>query len=374
MARTKKAPAEGTMTMKVAKADLLIPSGITLLDLACTDTTDGFCETGHGANIIGDRNSGKTAVSLASAGETFRRHGDHFDYKLLDLENAYNFPTERLWGKKFAKAFEVIPVPHHIDWCTEAIADRMVKWMEEKPQFFILDSVDFLRCRKEHVNPENLSKEGKKGIDPRAMANNYFFRMVIPKLAETGSFLIYLSQARVNIGHNSMFVEKVRSGGSALGFNAYIELWLSPGKGIKTGGLKVGAWTYGNVERSKSNGKNKRRAKFPILPAYGVDDTRANIEWLVEEGIVKKTTADGEKPKKQYAIVGAKEEDDGEETKGKFYNLNPIGIEYFGDDPYLFVEENGHVDKVVAAVKDRWDFNEAALIAATFGGRKSRYE
>ena len=373
MAKSKKVATDAVVTVAVAKHDVMIPSGITLLDLACTDTTDGFCGVGHGINIVGDRNSGKTAAAVASAAETHRRYGDHFDYKLLDLENAYSFNTAALWGSKFAKALDVIPVQHDIGWCTEAIAAKMVTWMKVKPQFFIVDSVDFLRARKEFTNPENLSKDGKKGIDPRAAANNFFFRLVIPKLAETGSVLIYLSQARDNIGFGAMFVEKVRSGGRALGYNAYIELWLSAGKTIKTGGLKVGNWVYAKAERSKANGK-KRTVKFPVLPAYGIDDTRANIEWLVEEGVIKKTAANTDRKRATYKTVGAEDVEDEEETKGKLYDMTSIGIDYVGDEPYLYVEENGLVGKVVEAVKARWAANEQKLIESTFGGRKSRYE
>ena len=102
------------------------------------------------------------------------------------------------------------------------------------------------------------------------------------------------------------------------------------------------------IERSKYNGK-KRTVSFPILPAYGIDDTRGNIDWLVEEGVIKK--------------VGK-----------RVVDMTPIGVEYEGDNPYLFVEENGEVMKVLAAVKERWDYNERLLVERTFEGRKGRYE
>lgn len=145
-----------------------------------------------------------------------------------------------------------------------------------------------------------------------------------------------------------MFTPKVRSGGRALGYYAYIEMWLAPGPQIKTGDVKVGQWTMAKIERSKYNGK-KRTVSFPILPAYGIDDTRGNIDWLVEEGVIKK--------------VGK-----------RVVDMTPIGVEYEGDNPYLFVEENGEVMKVLAAVKERWDYNERLLVERTFEGRKGRYE
>lgn len=344
MAKKKSVPTRVT----IADTGLPIPSGVTLLDLACTDSTDGFCTAGHSVNIIGDRNSGKTALSIASMAETFRVHGDHFGYDFYDVENAYSFDTAGLFGEKFANALNVIPVPPDLEWATEALTQKILVSMDEGPRFIVIDSIDGLRPRKEFDNTDDIVK-GKRGIDPRAVANNYMFRAIVPKLASSGSFLIYLSQARDNIGFGSAFMNlKTRSGGKALGYYAYVELWLSVEKAIEVDKVRIGNWVTGRVARSKANGKSNRRLRFPILPAYGVDDMQANIDWLVEQGVVP--------------------------CRLRVYDLSPLGIEYTGKEPCLHVEANGLRDKVIDYVKGHWDKLENEMIKKTLGGRRPRYD
>lgn len=339
----------GTIQVQVADgmSGLAIPSGVTLLDLACTDTLDGFCTAGHSVNIIGDRNSGKTALAIASMAETFKRHGNQFGYDFYDVENAFSFDTAALFGDKFAKALNVIPVPLEEDWCTEALAQKMIDSMEKGPRFIVIDSMDAMRPRKEFDNTDDILK-GKRGIDPRAVANNYMFRAIIPKIAQSGSFLIYLSQSRDHIGFGSSFMNlKTRSGGKALGYYAYVELWLSVGTAIKVGDIKIGNWVVGRIERSKANGKSKRVAKFPIMPAYGIDDVQANVEWLAEQGVI--------------------------DCIRKVYDLAGLDMEYKGKEPCLHIESNNLTGKLTEAVKAQWDKVEQEMIDKTFGGRKPRY-
>ena len=374
--RNKKVGADGVLAVETAKPRLMIPSGVTLLDLSSTDTISGFCEAGHSVNSIGDRNAGKTMQALGSMAETFYRYGDAFEYKLLDAENAYTFNTAALFGKRFAAALEVIPIPLEIEWCTQKLALRMLEWMGGKPQFFVLDSMDQLLAEQEYKNDAKGDVGGAMAL--RAVANRYLFRRIAPKIASTNSFLIYLSQAADAIGMKAMFSPKIRGGGKSLGFNAYIELWLSKGGAIKQGDVKVGDWTIAKTARSKANGK-AREVWFPIMPAYGIDDNRANIQWLYEEGVIKPDAVKAEKGSKKVYEIAEKKADrelaEKEQKNGpKEYDLRKIGIEYVGKEPMLFVEENGLVGKVVEAVKARWDANEQDLIDKTFGGRKSRYE
>lgn len=376
--RTKKVVPEGVMELTTAAKRLMIPSGVTLLDLACTDTTDGFIESGHAVNSVGARNAGKTFQALASMAETFRRYGDAFEYKLIDAENAYQMNTAALFGKEFAKRLEVIPVPLEIEWCTQALAQKMLGWMDgKKPQFMVLDCMDQLLAEQEYENDADGKLSGALAL--RAVANKYLLRRVIPKIASTGSFLIYLSQEAESIGFGAKFNPKMRGGGKALGFYAFVELWLSKGGQIKEGDVKVGDWTIAKVARSKGNGKS-REVWFPILPAYGIDDTRANLDWLFEEGVIKPDPPPKDpSAKKVYGTVDGKKDadkDDGGKKKktNNVVDLRKIGIDYLGKEAALFVETNGLIGKIVAAVKARWDANEQQLIDKTFGGRASRYE
>ena len=328
---------------------VMIPSGCTILDLCCTDTVDGFCPAGHCVNIIGDRNSGKTLLAVASMAETYRRYGDSFRYIFFDLENAYSFDTPKLFGNKFAEALCVIPVPPSEEWATEHLAKKMCELIDKdkRPCYIVIDSMDAMRPIKEYTGFDDIA-DGKGGIDSRGKANNLFFRVVVPKISETGSFMIYLSQARDMIGVAAFYKAKTRSGGKALGYNAYVELWLSCGRTIEIDDLKIGGWTYAKVERSKANGK-KRLCEFPILPAYGIDDTLACLTWLNKEA-------------GRVSI-----------NRG-VWDLNKIGIDYIGKDPCLFIETEGKEDEIRNIVRNIWDERERELVTATFGGRKNRYE
>ena len=348
--KTKDVPATPETTSGVSEIKL-IPSGATLLDLACSDTLEGFCLTGTATNIIGDRNSGKTMLAVAGLAETFYRYGDHFGYKLFDTENAYSFNTAHLFGKKFASVLEVIPVPHGVDWCTEMLAHKLSEMMRDKPQVVVIDSMDSLVPRAA-LDMSGQVESGKMGYSPDGKANRYFFRHVIPVLGETNSALIYLSQARDDLGGVSFIKAKTRSGGKALGFYAHTEIWLSSAGQIQetlNGDTKVriGHWIQAKVERSKINGK-RRTVKFPVLSAYGIDNTQANLGWLVEEKVISCTR--------------------------KVYDLKGLGYDYQGKEAEEFIEDHRKQGELAHAVARKWQENEDILVEKTLGQRRRRYE
>ena len=328
---------------------IYIPSGVTLVDLASSDTTLGFCTAGHTVNIIGDRNSGKSMMCMASMAETYHRHGDIFEYDYYDYERAISFDVPRLFGKKFNEKLNLCEPDNSAEWCIENIRTKILNDLLKHRRYIIIDSCDIMKPLSEIERIYKVADgKGTFGTE-RAKAMTAFFRSICPAVAESGSFMIIVSQARDNIGYGSMFTPKVRSGGSALGYNAFVEMWLAPAGQIKSGEFKVGQWTKAKIERSKVNGK-KHSVEFAILPAYGIDDTRSNINWLIENGALQCSS-------------------------GKI-DMSALGEEfaYNGKNPYLFVEENGLESKLVEYVRKVWDCNEQALISKTFGGRKGRYE
>ncbi len=336
-----------TVTRKTNRDIQLVPSGVTILDLACSDTLDGFCLTGTATNMIGKRSAGKTLLALASMAETFYRYGDQFGYKLVDAENAYSFDTAHLFGQPFADALEIIPVPLEIEWCTEMLKYKFEEWMREKPQMFALDSVDALVPRQMYERKERI-EEGKQDFHPAPKANTELFNYVVPLVGETKSVFMYMSQGRDGMGS---FASSYRRGGAALGFHAHTELWLTSLAQIKKtvagNEFSVGHHTRIRIGRSKINGK-RHTVEFPILYAYGIDNTTANIEWLA----------------KRKAITCVR----------KVYDLSGIGIDYEGKDPSSFIENNNLCDQLIEAVRDKWQADEAELVSRTLGERKGRYE
>ena len=333
----------------VGTGQIAIPSGVTIVDLACTDTLDGFCPVGHTVNIIGDRNSGKSILCMASMAETFHRHGDHFAYDYYDYECAVSFDVKGLFGAKFENSLNLYTPDNSPEWSIEGLQYKIIQDVESGPRYIVIDSCDVLKPKSEIegiLKPETDKKT--MGLE-RAKGVTRFFRAICPAVAKSGSFLIVVSQAKDNIGFGAMFKPKTRFGGSALGFNAYVEMWLGPGQQIKSGDFKVGQWTKCKIERSKANGK-RHTIEFPILPAYGIDDTRSNINWLVQHGVLA--------------------------TSGTTIDLSPLGdgFEYKGRNSYQFVEENGLEDVLAEKVHEYWAEREKMLIEKTFGGRQRRYE
>jgi len=361
---------------KVVKTKMIpgvyIPSGCTLTDLGCTDTLKGFCTAGHTVNIIGDRNAGKTALSLSSMAETEHRRPGYFKMKFLDFEQSMSFNTKKLYGERFHKAFALQIPEDTLEWSIEAVATRMVNEMkEEGPQFYVIDSADVMKSESEI----KLILAGEPVVampfgGPRSKAMTAFFRTVCPAIANSGSFLIVLSQAKDNMGKfEAKFIKKYRAGGKALAFYAFVEMWIAPAGEIKVSELKIGSWAKAISERSKCNGK-KRSALFPILPAYGIDDLRGNIEWLIEKKVLTRhpgITIDAARK------MSTKELKVDPIKKGAI-DLSNIGLDYMGMNPYLFIEENGHNEVVLGAVKSMWDAIEEDIVEKTFGGRKGRYD
>lgn len=328
---------------------IYIPSSSTLIDIACTDTTKGFCTAGHTVNIVGDPNSGKTMIATASMAETFYKLMGYFRNKFRDFEQAMSFDLAGLFGQPFADSFEHLLPEHTLEWSIEATANSIISECAKGPCFEIIDSVDGMLAEEEiKMIMAGKAIERSAWGGPRAKAMTQFYRSVCPAIAKSGSFLIVLSQAKDNMGFGAQFKPKTRYGGKSLAFYAYVEMWLARTGSLKVDKTVIGSTNAAKIERSKVNGK-RRIAEFSILPAYGVDNTRSCIDWLIKEGAVGK--------KKGASKV----------------DLNPIGIPYFGTEPYLYVEEHDRLDDVVEATRVQWAKNEAEYIKKAFGGRKPRY-
>jgi len=366
-----KKKAEEKPKKRPIKPNVYIPSGSSLVDLACTDTLKGFCTAGHSVNFIGDRNSGKTALALGCMAETEFRHTGYFDLKFMDFENAYNFDDKKLYGEKFHKRFDLLLPENKLEWAIENVATRIVDDCKTGPQFIVLDSADGMKPIveiQEILDGKPIVAQPYGG--PRSKAMTAFFRTVCPAIAHSGSFMIVLSQAKANMGFDAQFVPKYRAGGKALAFYAHVEMWLAPMGAIYASKLKIGAWTKAKIARSKCNGKS-RTVEFPIMPAYGIDDLRGNLRWLVEKKVISEHPGITiEQAKAQSKKLGRTVKPI---TKGST-DLGNIGIEYLGIYPATYIEENDLNDTILIAVKEMHDAIEQDIIDKTFGGRKGRYE
>ena len=84
----------------------MFDSGITTLNLAISDNPDTFAGPGNIVSYIGASNVGKTVLALTTMAASFYRYGHRPLY--YALEPNLMIDIERLYGKKFAKALEVV--------------------------------------------------------------------------------------------------------------------------------------------------------------------------------------------------------------------------------------------------------------------------
>lgn len=269
----------------------LVPSGCVLFNLACSGSTAGFMEFGTMANLVGDSDAGKTFLAMTILAACFYKYGDAYSYYYLDYERAVSFDIASLFGKAFAEALHYIAIPegprstieHWYKTCMSKLAG-------DKPCIIITDSFDGMSslAQLKAFEKQDNAKEGEIksgfGTDKARKASGYF-PIVCQKLADTGSALVIISQTRENLNPFS-FDKKTRSGGKALRFYSSMEIWLA--KVMKLGVDKqrpIGGITKALVKRSRITGK-VRQCEFPILYAYGVDDTRSNLMFLHQEGVV----------------------------------------------------------------------------------------
>lgn len=317
MARTK-SPSKPDLTDQIKNRDRkkkkekplsFIPLPSTELNCACTDRLESGLSIGRMINLIGDSSSGKSFVALSIFAEmNMKRKFDDYRFIYDDVENANEFDMSYLFGDKVAERIEAPyykdddegerqPVP------SNTIEDFHCNIWDAfdmgSPFIYILDSFDALDSEQDEKKVEEMRKARIKGIEskgtyglsiPRKASS--LFRNITRHLKTTESVLIVISQTRENINPIS-FQKKTRSGGKALKFYSFHEIWLATEKSItKTINAKkrqIGINVLAKVTKNKVTGKI-RQAQFPIYYDYGVDDIRSCIRFLLKEGIWKKSS------------------------------------------------------------------------------------
>jgi RecA/RadA recombinase len=263
----------------------LVPSGSTLLNLACSDSTKGAFLLGKMVNLIGDSRSGKTLGALCVFAEAARQaRFDEYRFIYDDTEAANCFDTARLFGEVVAIRME----EPNADGPSSTIQDfsgNVHRAIEDgRPFIYILDSLDALTSSEEVTRMSKLA-EGKevggsyKMEKPKALGE--LLRVIIRNLQKTKSLLLIISQTRDNINPMS-FTPKTRSGGNALRFYASHEIWLGLAGSIKKKDRVIGANTKSKITKNKLTGK-VREVSFPIYYDYGIDDIGSCINFLMEE-------------------------------------------------------------------------------------------
>lgn len=300
--------------------DLLIPSGSTMINLACSDSPTGAYVPGTIVNLIGDTSAGKSLLSLTQLAEVcYDPRFDKYDLYYDDAEQTNEFDLEYLFGKKFVDrlilknsvyAEEAGDELHNV--CSNAIKKG------GRPFIYITDSWDVLRSKyeekKEKINigkrKRGQEEEGSYG-DQKAKMLHKFCRLNVGSISVTESLWVIVSQTKDNFGPDALFNPKIVTGGNAIKFFPSYRVWLTRQKGLftKDGLRELGIWSKIKVVKNKFSGK-KRNVLLPIYTDYGVGDIDSCIWFLNDKygGEYWKTrtrTVEG----KQVTAIDAKEFD-----------------------------------------------------------------
>ncbi len=275
----------------------LVPTGSTILNCACADNPWAGFSMGRMVNIIGDSSAGKTLLALTCLAEVARETRLR-NYKLIydDAEEALGFDLQYMFGKTFAKRLERLPQP---SVTAEDFQANVLRTIDKgKPFVYVIDSFDALTTKEElekaylkalaSAKTDAAVKEIKDAHKARkAGIASETLRIVCSPLKQTESVLLVISQTRRDRIGVRFGSKKTRSGGRALKFYAYHEMWLAVKKTHKRREQTIGIDGIINVSKNKVTGK-RRKVEMPIFDDYGVDDLRANVAFLLSVGHWKK--------------------------------------------------------------------------------------
>lgn len=291
--QVKKAAKKPVKEREGIDTSVLVPTGSTLLNLACSDSAKGGFALGRMVNIIGDSSTGKTLLALSIFAECCRLKRFH-DYKFYfdDAEAKLSFDIEELFGTAAYK--RIVDPPNGPSDTTQEFQDNLYTVLDEDdPCIYVLDSFDALSSEEEQDKAEEDMEARAKGREVKGSYNmakpkaaSKLFRLICSRLKKTKSLLIIISQTRDNINPMS-FAKKTRSGGNALYFYSTHEMWLAVAKQLEKKKQNIGSIVKVRVSKNHLTGK-RRKIQFLLYYDYGLDDVGSCVDFLVEQGVYKK--------------------------------------------------------------------------------------
>ncbi len=265
----------------------LIPTGSTTFNLECSGRIEGAFRIGKMMNLIGDSHAGKTLFAFTVFAECAKlERFDKYRFIYDDVEAANEFNLAYLFGKKCAARIELVRSK-----TIEEYNDNIARYLDDgRPFIHVLDSFDALTSEEAVKKDEENRKAREKGNqtkgdygDGKPKIFSRFCSQRIQDLSDNGSALIIISQTRDNIGFGAMFTPKTRSGGKALKFYAFHEIWLACQKKEKEGKRTIVTNVQAKLSKNKLTG-NHGEVYFPVLRDYGVDNLKSCIHFLQDEG------------------------------------------------------------------------------------------
>lgn len=268
--------------------NMLVPTGSTTFNLECSGRKEGAFLIGKMVNLIGDSHAGKTLFALTIFAEcSLQKRFDDYEFIYDDVEAANEFDIPYLFGELVEGRIDYETRSKTIEDLNDNLARKLAS---DKPFIYVLDSFDALTSEAAIEKDSENRKKREKGKetsgsygDGKAKKASEMFSQRIQELADQGSVLIIISQTRDNIGFGAQFTPKVRSGGKALKFYAFHEIWLACKKREKKGKRTFNTWVQAKITKNKLIGRHGE-TEFPILFDYGIDNLASCIKFMVEEG------------------------------------------------------------------------------------------
>ena len=291
---------------KTITPDRLIPSGVTLLNCACSDNPFGAFAKGSINTIPGKSASGKTALMLTMLAACAQTE-DLSDYELVldDGEEAQAFDLDYLFpslvGKLMAPRYDG-ELPVHSNTIEDFEGNILLRCKSEKPFIYVLDSLDSLSSTAElerelanaikNAKTDNEKEKAKQSYGTeKARIISQTLRMVNGKIKNSDSVLFIIQQTKQNL--NKIFKYQpdwTTSGGEAPFFYSFHRIYTNSIKShsdeYKNVKHKIGGRTQVQVIKNKLNGK-KRTIEFDIYEDLGIDDLAGNIDFLKKTGKIK---------------------------------------------------------------------------------------
>lgn len=297
---------------KEGREKMLIPSGSTMLNLACSDTATGAYGLGKMSNMIGDSNTGKTVDSITMMAEMAQdSKWDHFEFILDNVEAAQGgMNIERMFGKSLAERMKAPHYgphgPRNSAYITDFFGNVGRLLRGKSPFIYVLDSLDSITTEEEAAMLDQLIDEkkmdGSFGMGKQKLSSKLLAE-ICAQIEDHGSYLHIISQTRDNINAGPFQPKNRRSGGRALKFYCWHEIWLAMKGAIKEKKYNriLGYDVVAKVTKNRETGK-VREAEFPLYVSYGIDDIVSCIDFMVENHFWR--TRNGGPKGKLFCIPG----------------------------------------------------------------------
>ena len=280
-------------------AELLIPSGSTLLNCACSDNPLGAYGLGKIVTIPGGSVSGKTILSLTTFAEAnLIKALDEYDFIYDDIEEALEFDMTYLFGESTSERVKAPAYDDKEPVYSDTIQDlqanimRRCKDKNPKPFIYILDSLDALTSDEEVEREyKNALLKAKSAEHVEKLAQSYgtekariigrVLRMIKKEIKLSQSTLVIVQQERQKIGA-TFGKQWTTSGGKAPFYYSSHQVRLNRIRTLTDKERKIGTEVNADVIKNKLTGK-ERDATFKIYYDYGIDDVAACVDFLCKE-------------------------------------------------------------------------------------------